>query len=112
MNRRGLRSASLLCVLTLAACGAAEAPVPTPAVASGEESIIAGKILADNLVEIAATVEEIDQDTRMVTLRGSDGETVSFRAGDSVRNLAQVKKGDLVTASYYESIAVRLRKPG
>ena len=31
---------------------------------------------------------------------------------DSARNLAQVKKGDIVEATYYESIAVNLRKPG
>jgi Cu/Ag efflux protein CusF len=48
----------------------------------------------------------------MVTLRGSEGNEVSFRVDDSVKNLGQVRKGDLVTASYYRALAARIRKPG
>ena len=35
-----------------------------------------------------------------------------FRVSDEVQNLAQVKKGDVVTVSYYESVALRLRRRG
>ena len=48
----------------------------------------------------------------MVTLLRSDGQRVRFRVSDEVRNLAQVRKGDQVTVTYYESIALHLRKPG
>src|SRR5262249_47799033 len=48
----------------------------------------------------------------MVTLERDDGERIRFRVSDKVKNLAQVKKGDHVTVSYYESIALQLRKPG
>jgi hypothetical protein len=35
-----------------------------------------------------------------------------FRAGDEVRNLAQVKRGDQVQATYYESLVIQVLKPG
>jgi hypothetical protein len=64
------------------------------------------------LVEETATVEAVDQSTRMVTLKGPKGNSVTFKAGDEVRNLAQVKVGDEVKFAYYESLAVRVLKEG
>jgi len=64
------------------------------------------------VVEESATVTAIDQSTRMVTLKGPKGNTVTFKASDEVRNLAQVKVGDEVKFGYYESIAVRVLKTG
>jgi Cu/Ag efflux protein CusF len=63
-------------------------------------------------VTATATVKAIDQKTRRVTLRRPDGSLVKFTAGDSVRNLAQVKVGDEVAVSYYESLAYEVLKPG
>jgi hypothetical protein len=59
---------------------------------------------------VKATVEDIDPATRTVTLKGEGGKTVSVQCGDEVRNFDQIKKGDQVTAKYYESIALGLRK--
>ncbi|MGI9258215.1 MAG: hypothetical protein ACR2QQ_05225 [Gammaproteobacteria bacterium] len=53
-----------------------------------------------NIDEIAATVTAIDQGTRVVSLRGPQGNEVSFQAGPAVQNLAQVEVGDIVTLSY------------
>jgi Cu/Ag efflux protein CusF len=64
------------------------------------------------LVTVTATVEAIDHATRMVTLKGPKGNTFTFKAGEEVRNLPQVKKGDQVVAKYYEAIAIEVRKPG
>lgn len=64
------------------------------------------------VVEEKATVEAVDQSTRMVTLKGPKGNSVTFKASDEVRNLAQVKAGDEVKFAYYESIAVRVLKQG
>jgi uncharacterized lipoprotein YajG len=47
-----------------------------------------------------ATVEKIDQATREVSLRKEDGELVTIKASEDVRNLAQVKVGDKVIATY------------
>ena len=64
------------------------------------------------LVTVTATVEAIDQATRMVTLKGPEGNTITFKAGDRIKNLSQVKVGDLVHVKYYESVAVEVKKPG
>jgi ribosomal 50S subunit-recycling heat shock protein len=64
------------------------------------------------VVEEKATVEAIDQSTRMVTLKGPKGNSVTFKASDEVKNLAQVKVGDEVKFAYYESVAVRVLKAG
>lgn len=63
-------------------------------------------------VETTATVVSINHDTRAVVLRGADGEEYSFIAGDEVRNLAQVKAGDVVTATYTEAVAYEVRRGG
>ena len=47
-----------------------------------------------------ATVEAIDMDNRVLTLRRPDGTLVDLVAGDEVRNLAQVKVGDRVVVQH------------
>jgi hypothetical protein len=53
--------------------------------------------------EIAAVVTAIDQGRRLVTLRGEEGEELSFRASPEVQNLAQVRVGDIVRMSYEQT---------
>jgi Cu/Ag efflux protein CusF len=59
-----------------------------------------------------ATVEAIDLKTREVTLRREDGEVVTFIAGEEVRNLAQVERGDRVTVEYDVGLVMALGPPG
>jgi hypothetical protein len=59
-----------------------------------------------------ATVTKINQKTREVTIKTSDGKEHSFVAGDNVKNLAQVKKGDIITVNYTEALAYEVRKHG
>jgi len=61
---------------------------------------------------VRATVESIDQKTREVTLRRDDGELVTLVVSEEARNLAQVAKGDIVTASYQVGLVVALGPPG
>jgi hypothetical protein len=68
--------------------------------------------MRDSLVQKTATVESIDQASRLVTLRGEDGFATTVRVSDEVRNLPQVKEGDQVVVSYYEAIAAEVKKPG
>jgi hypothetical protein len=81
------------------------------AVVSSEERG-AGSLTRTDAVSITATVEAIDHATRMVTLRGPEGDQVTFRADDEVRNLAQVEKGDQVRVEFIEAFVVRVLKPG
>jgi Cu/Ag efflux protein CusF len=70
------------------------------------------KVLKENIKTVTATVESIDLKTRAVTLRGPEGKVMGVKAGEEVKNLPQVKVGDKVVATYYESIAARIVKPG
>jgi ribosomal 50S subunit-recycling heat shock protein len=54
---------------------------------------------------VKATVMSVNQKTREVTIKTDDGQVHSFIAGDQVKNLAQVKKGDIITAVYTEEVA-------
>lgn len=65
-----------------------------------------------NTVTVTATVAKIDHKTRAVTLKAEDGQEYSFVADEAVQNLAQVKKGDVVTATYTEALAYEVKKGG
>ncbi|HEY1908445.1 MAG TPA: hypothetical protein VGG91_20510 [Myxococcaceae bacterium] len=61
-------------------------------------------------VTTTAVVQAIDMATRQVTLKAEDGRVVTFVAGDEVKNLAQVRVGDTVKATYTESIAIEVKR--
>ncbi|MFM8413041.1 MAG: hypothetical protein ACKOCT_22530 [Alphaproteobacteria bacterium] len=71
-----------------------------------------GGIQAAQLTTATAKVVKINQKTRMATIKTADGRTKSFKVDPAVKNLAQVHAGDDVNVTYYEAIAIRLRKPG
>jgi len=63
-------------------------------------------------VVVKATIEKIDHDTRMITLKEKDGKIRSILAGPEVRRFDELKIGDVVTFHTTESVAYRIRKPG
>ena len=67
--------------------------------------------LAVQTTQKSATVEDIDYSTREVKLKGSDGNIVKVKAGDKVKRLEDVKKGDRIVATYTEALAVSVAKP-
>jgi hypothetical protein len=67
-------------------------------------------IKASDSRTVKATVEDVDEATRTVTLKGEGGKTVTIKCGDEVKNFDQIKKGDQVTAKYYQSVALGIRK--
>ena len=60
----------------------------------------------------SGTVEAIDPERRMVTLKKADGTFVTIVAGPDITRFSEVKVGDTVTARYYENLVVRLKHPG
>jgi len=68
--------------------------------------------ISQNVITATATVKALDLATREVTLQSADGSTVQLHAGDQVRNLAQVKVGDTVRVTYYQSLAYDVTKAG
>ncbi len=63
---------------------------------------------ASQTTTVNAVVEAIDHETREVTLRLGDDETVTFTASEEARNLDQVTVGDIVNAEYVESISIEV----
>jgi hypothetical protein len=62
------------------------------------------------MISTSATVDALDLETRMITVRGPQGNTFKFKVDDSVKNLDQVKVGDKITVHYYQSLAVQVIK--
>ena len=63
-------------------------------------------------VTVKATIEAIDKTNRIITLKGAKGNLVDVYATDKVKRFDELKVGDVITATYSESIAIRVRKPG
>jgi hypothetical protein len=63
-------------------------------------------------VTVKATIEAIDKASRLVTLKGETGNLAVVYADQSIKRFDELKVGDTVSATYYESIAVNVRKPG
>ena len=61
---------------------------------------------------VTSKVKSVDQKTRMVTLVNDQGETVTFKADPKIKNLKQMKAGDVVTATLTETLTARVLKPG
>lgn len=66
----------------------------------------------EKTTHVTATVEAVDLDKRIITVKGSEGNIVDIVAGEQVKNLAQVKVGDTVEVTYYESVAAKVYKAG
>jgi hypothetical protein len=63
-------------------------------------------------VTTVATVQSVDQTARKITLKGPEGNTISAQVDEKVRNLDQVKPGDLVQLTYIEAAAIQVVKKG
>jgi hypothetical protein len=63
-------------------------------------------------VTVEATIEAIDKANRIVTLKGPKGNLVNVKADERVKRFDELKVGDVISATYSESIAVHVRKPG
>jgi len=70
------------------------------------------KTIASEMRVETATVEAIESSTREVTLKKTDGTYVVIVVGPDIKRFDEVKVGDKVTAKYYDSVIVRLKKPG
>jgi hypothetical protein len=86
------------------------ATLALPAVALAQQA--AKPLTKAASVEARATVTAIDPSTRTVTLKTEGGETVDVAVGSEVKNFDQIKVGDVVKATYTESIAFKVVPKG
>ena len=90
-----IRSITVMTVLAAAPLAWAQKPVTESAV-----------------VEMTATIEAIDHDNRVITLKDKEGNTESILAGPQMKRFDELKVGQTVTFRYHESVALQIRKPG
>ena len=86
----------------------------SPLYASGQDTSASAKPKIEKVqaTTLEATVEAVDYEKRMLTLKGPKGDSVTIEAGEHVRNLAQVKVGDLLTIDYIEAVTIQAFAPG
>jgi hypothetical protein len=74
--------------------------------------VFAQTLTKQNEVTATVTITAIDQATRSVTLRAENGTVDTFTVGPAVKRFNELKVGDTIRATYYESLVLQLRKPG
>jgi hypothetical protein len=82
-------------------------PTPTTPVAPATPE--APVATAATLVTSMATVEKVDKAAGTVTLKGPQGNTFEAKAGPAV-DLDRLKAGDRVRTSYFEEVAVAIKR--
>lgn len=68
-----------------------------------------GKVIVKTITE-TATVEDIDPKSGRVTLKEADGRTIKVKADKSSPDLARIKKGDKIVATYTEAAAISVAR--
>lgn len=63
-------------------------------------------------VTITAKVIAIDQTNRILTLQDAKGNTQDVKVGPDIKRFNEIKVGDTITATYQESVALMIVKPG
>jgi len=104
--------ALIISALLGALCMPASAQQQPTASAVGVAASAPGKATIARTVTVTATVEAIDVAKREVTLKGPRGNSFPVAVGPEVRNLEQVKVGDLVVVRYLEALSLTLKKDG
>jgi Cu/Ag efflux protein CusF len=81
-----------------------------------EEKVViantAGQVKGIAIVDVTATVQEIDKKTRAVTLKKENGETLTIVAPETVRNFDQIEVNDIVHTKYYTLVEFQVVKEG
>ena len=99
-------------VTLLAGCASDKGPKPAAPTVTSEETRGKNSMQRVETVTMEAKVIAVNQKTREVTLQGSDGQKRTITVGPEVKNLPQVKKGDMVTVAYRRSVMAKLVKKG
>lgn len=78
---------------------AAQTPTPTPMIRSTS-------------ISATATIQAIDHAKRTITLRDRQGNEDTYTVSPDLKRFDELKAGDMVKMTYYESVVFQVRKPG
>jgi hypothetical protein len=97
------RAAAALAIAIGAAAipGVSMADQPAPAPETASVGVVTG----------SGTIQKIDKDNRVITVKGDKGNTLDIKVGPNVA-IDKLKIGQRVNAAYYEEVALALHKPG
>lgn len=62
-------------------------------------------------IKITATVIAVDPAQRTITVKGPQGNEITFKGAKSVENLNNIKVGDEIVADIVQSLAISVKKP-
>jgi hypothetical protein len=97
---RSLLAAASLALVTATLAAETKAPkAPKP-------------IQVEDKVTVKVKVEAIDHTGRTLTVKGPKGELSTYSVDEAVSRFDQMKVGDVITATYYESVLVEVQEPG
>jgi hypothetical protein len=83
-------------------------PAESTAAAAPSGPIARGEAAA---IHATFSVEAVDADKRLITLKGPQGNVGQYEVGDQVQRLAEIKPGDKVHAEYKVAAVAELREP-
>jgi len=63
-------------------------------------------------ISATATIQAIDETNRTITLKNEKGEEDTYAVGPDVKRFNELKVGQTIKMTYYESLVMQLRKPG
>jgi hypothetical protein len=63
-------------------------------------------------VTATATIQAIDKANRLVTVKDESGAEDTMQVGPAMKRFDELKVGDKVKVTYYESLVLQVRKPG
>lgn len=110
------RSIVLFTVLMLVCSSCTNEPKSSPTAAApvlqGSMQTRPGEagFVDEDVFRVQAVVTAVDMTTRRVTLTGPQGQSYAFTAGPEIRNLAQTKVGDRVSATFARRLVVMVRR--
>jgi Cu/Ag efflux protein CusF len=88
-----------------------------PPSATGRESVARAPLgekpagAARSTIQITATIQSINRDTREVTLVGPEGKTKVVKVPEDMKKFDQLKEGDQVVVKATESLAISVSSP-
>ncbi|MEJ8857308.1 hypothetical protein WKW79_22220 [Variovorax robiniae] len=71
-----------------------------------------GKGVIAGVVDVTATVESVDKQSRHLTIKGPKGKVSSLAVGPDVRNFDQIQVGDRIRVRYAQALTLTLMKDG
>lgn len=90
----------------------AAAALPASALQQQAQDATPKPVTRQNQMTATVTIAAINPATRAVTLRSQNGNEDTFTVGPDVTRFDQLKVGDTIRATYYESVVFQVRKPG